>query len=629
MRTQDSQYRPISDYAIIGDTRTAALVSSDGSIDWACLPHFDNAALFLRLLDKDKGGYCSVIPDDIHSSHRQYLGNSAILETTFKMGSGILSIIDFMPVQSGTTIHRAEKEAAGEEHRIVRIIRCVEGQVKFRIEAKPTFSFATETAAVSAASKRTILFRGRSDLLAVDCDVPWCIEFESAVAEATLRAGERLGLVLTHVAAARDVRPVSDIAPLRWLDETQSYWQEWSKSFRYQGQYAGIVLRSAITLKLLTYSPTGAIVAAPTTSLPEKIGGVRNWDYRYTWLRDSTFTLMALLDLGFFDEAHDFMHFLARLCTGDCTQFRILYSIHGDIQGSETFLEHLAGYMGSKPVRVGNGAATQKQLDVYGELVHAIYLYSRYEAWGRHRESFVEQLWPTVQKVADYVADHWREPDSGIWEMRAAERHFVHSKGMCHVALNCAAMLVRENRRDQSVARWEKERDAIKQWLFSTGYSDEVGAFTQSAGSTILDAAVLRLPMLGVIDANDPRMLSTVNQIEKQLVKNGLVYRYVDRDGGLTGTEGTFAICTFWLIHNYVMQGRITEAEELFQHVLRFANDVGLFAEEIEPDTGAQLGNFPQGFTHLGLINAAIRISAAKSGDPASAHGIVETEKAG
>ena len=606
-------YRPISDYAIIGDTQTAALISSSGSIDWLCLPYFDSDAVFLRLLDEGRGGYCAVEPENVLAATRRYLEATNILETRFETRSGLLIVTDFMPVRTQPPTVSGQDVAT--EHRTIRLIRCEAGTVRFTVAVRPTFSFAREVPAIERTDAGGLLFRGRRDALAVHCACPLSERGGEARADVQLTQGESVPLVLTYAAPAAAVAPLGRDDVQTALDDTTAYWRDWSRGCTYDGPYREAVARSALTLKLLTFEPTGAIIAAPTTSLPEEIGGVRNWDYRFTWLRDSAFLLRALMNLGYFGEARDFLRFLCRACECPASEFQILYDIHGGPGRPEETLAHLDGYRGSRPVRVGNAAARQKQLDVYGELLDCISLYARGGVQGDALDRFLTETWPTIATVADYVSRHWLDPDSGIWEVRSGVRHFVHSKAMCWVALDRALRLATLRRvHGNDVVSWERERDAIFRSLLRDGFNGRVGAFVQSYESTALDAAVLRLPMLGVIAATDPLMRSTVERIERSLVRNGLVYRYLDGDDGLAGGEATFAICTFWLINNYVMQGRLSEAERVFHHVLSHANDVGLFAEEIEPVSGEQLGNFPQGFTHIALINAAVRLAAALQG---------------
>lgn len=605
-------YRPISDYAIIGDTQTAALVSSSGSIDWLCLPYFDSDAVFLRLLDGAKGGYCAVEPEDVVAAARGYLDGTNVLETRFETRSGVLVLTDFMPVRTRPTT--ASDQDVATEHRTIRLIRCVAGTVRFTVAVRPAFSFAREDPAIERTNAGGLLFRGRRDALAVHCQCPLSERGGVVRADVQLTQGESVPLVLTYAAPNATVAPLGRDDVQTALDETTAYWRDWSRGCTYDGPYREAVVRSALALKLLTFEPTGAIIAAPTTSLPEEVGGVRNWDYRFTWLRDSAFLLRALMNLGYFGEARDFLRFLCRACECPASEFQILYDIHGGPGRPEETLAHLEGYRASKPVRVGNAAASQKQLDVYGELLDCIYLYARGGVRDEALQRFLTEIWPTVTSTADYVTRHWLDPDSGIWEVRGSVRHFVHSKAMCWVALDRALKLAALCRARHDVGSWARERDTIFKSLVRYGFNGRVGAFVQSYGSTALDASVLRLPMLGVIAPTDPLMRSTVDRIAHRLVRNGLVYRYLDAGDGLPGGEATFAICTFWLINSYIMQGRLDEAERLFTHVLSYANDVGLFAEEIDPVSGEQLGNFPQGFTHIALINTAVGLTAAKAG---------------
>ena len=611
----NKSYRPIADYGVIGDMHTAVLISSDGSIDWGCLPHFDSPAVFLRLLDHRKGGYCSVAVASLKATSRRYAGPTNILETTFIAESGRLVLTDFMPVQK-----RKEPEPTGRDvsadHRVIRLLRCTEGTVDISFAIRPTFSFASETAVVHSSGADIAVFEGRSDILQVQCPGLAVQDDGRGLAEIQIRAGEQVCVVLSYGGAGSDIRPWALNDALAALERTQCYWTEWSKSFRYDGEYPDEVLRSALLLKLLTFEPTGAILAAPTTSLPEAIPGERNWDYRLSWLRDSQFVLTALMHRGYFGEAHDFFHFLKEASRGPVDELQILYGIRGERIQSERLLSYLDGYRGSKPVRVGNAAGAQKQLDVYGELLNCMYAYSNIAA-KPDQKPHAEELWSMVGPFADFVVRHWREPDNGIWESRGGQRHFVHSKAMCWVALDRAIKLSSIMGMSDGVSAWRKERDTILDSVLTEGFSPEAGAFVQSYGSRMLDASVLRLPIHGMIDAADPRMLSTIRQIERQLVKNGLVYRYVDIGDNISGDEATFTTCTFWLINNYILLGRLQEAKELFEHVLSFQNTLQLFAEEIEPATREQLGNFPQALTHVALMSSAGHFEATqKSGPP-------------
>ena len=609
-----NSYRPIADYGVIGDMHTAVLVSSDGSIDWGCLPHFDSAAMFLRLLDHRKGGYCSVDVASLIAASRRYLGSTNVLETTLIAQRGRLVLTDFMPVQK-----RQEPEPTGRDvsadHRVVRLLRCTEGIVDISFAIKPTFSFASETARVHVIREGLAVFEGRSDLLQVQCPRLTVRDDGRGLAQFQIRAGEQVYVMLSYGSAGSDIQPWALSDALEALERTQQYWTEWSSSFCYDGDYHDEVLRSALLLKLLTFEPTGAIVAAPTTSLPEAIPGERNWDYRLSWLRDSQFVITALMHCGYFGEAHDFFHFLKKASKGPVDQLQILYGVRGERVQSERLLTYLDGYRGSKPVRIGNAAGGQKQLDVYGELLNCIYAYSNIAA-ETDQKSHAEELWPMVEPLADFVVRHWREPDNGIWESRGGQRHFVHSKAMCWVALDRAIKLASIVGKPDRVSAWRTERATILDSVLTAGFSPEAGAFVQSYGSHMLDASVLRLPIHGMIDAADPKMLSTIRQIERRLVKNGLVYRYVDIGDNIPGDEATFTTCTFWLINNYILLGRLEEAKELFEHVLSFQNSLQLFAEEIEPVSREQLGNFPQALTHVALMSSAGHLESWKRSGP-------------
>ena len=616
-------YRAIGDYALIGDTHTAALVSSAGSIDWACFPDFNSPAVFLRLLDHARGGYCSIQPTKPRRTRRQYLSGTNILETVFDTETGSLTVLDFMPVHKADA-NREHGQDLLSDHRIIRLLRCTEGSVECRVELKPTFDYSRKPAQVFRRDPRLAMFSCGSLALYAQLsdDVEWLDE--GLVATVKLEKGSSCPIVLTFTTTPdQEVQPLADKDARACLEETRSYWQQWAESCRFQGDYREQVLRSALTLKLLTYEPSGAIIAAPTTSLPEWIGGSRNWDYRFCWLRDSTFTLIALMNLGYFGEAHDFFKFLHRTLPARAANYQILYGICSERDAEERELPHLAGYRGSQPVRIGNGAAGQTQLDIFGELVHGVDLYWSGHGFEHRDENFERDFWPLVDSIADYVAHHWADRGSSMWEIRGAPREFTHEKAMCWLALDRAVGLAEQHHiAAADVAAWKREREMISESLRREGFNRDLGAYVQTYGSDKADASLLRLPLMGVTSAEHPRMRGTIALIEKQLLKNGLLYRYPPAEDGLTGTEGTFTACSFWLVENYILQGRLREAEEMFRHLLSFANDVGLMSEELDPDSGEQLGNFPQGFTHIGLINAAVRLARAKQGDLDARNGV-------
>ncbi len=621
-QTAASSYQPIGDYGIIGDVHTAALISSKGSIDWFCAPFFDSPAIFLRILDAQKGGFCKITPEGFLRTTRRYLPDTNILETTFYTQTGEMLITDFMPIRTrpDRTPHGQD---ADTDHTILRIVTCRSGYVVCHLAVTPTFGYATQTHQTIVRGEAQIDFIAAGHLLSVQCSGLRSHE-TGAAADFTVSVGERVPIVLA--CGTDKVPPISFSPELVQLayQATQKYWEDFSRSCTFEGEFRDLVIRSALTLKLLTFEPTGAIIAALTTSLPEELGGVRNWDYRYTWVRDSTFMLISMMELGHFREAYDFLRFLSRVSQDNAENFKILYSIHGQSENPEFTLGHLSGYENSRPVRIGNAAGEQKQLDIYGELAQCIYLYTRMGGTRRNEHFFARDLWPIVCSCADYVSTHWKDKDSGIWEVRSGPQNFVHSIAMCWVTIDCALKLARFAGYTHDCSRWHEVRDEIAESLLHDGYDPEAGAFVQAYGSKALDASVLRLPLLGVVNADDFRMRETVEAIEQRLTYKGMVYRYLDSDDGIEGGEGTFAICTFWLIENYILQGELEKAESLFRHVLSFKNDLGLFAEEIDPDTGEHLGNFPQAFTHIALINTAVRLQAAKGRREAPAHAVVE-----
>jgi GH15 family glucan-1,4-alpha-glucosidase len=606
------RYRPIADYAVIGDTQTAALVSPDGSIDWLCCPRFDSPAMFLRLLDADRGGYCSIQPVGKFDVTRSYVRDSCVLHTRFSTSGGELTVTDFMPVERCDDPGGAGKDV-DSPHQVVRLVQC-SGDVECRLELKVTPDYAGAPPKIIRRSQHRALVLGARDALHIQMPSACQIDDRGLItANLRMRDGEEFALVLTWSKGDDDVREMLLKDARQSLETTFDYWRNWSNGIDYEGDYRSLVHRSALTLKLLTYEPSGAIIAAPTTSLPEEIGGARNWDYRYTWLRDSSLTLVALMDLGNFGEARDYFHFLHDSLPDNAEDFQVLYRIDGSVEVDERELP-LSGYRDSRPVRIGNGAVGQKQLDIFGELMHCAFLYWLHEDFTKQGESFVSDFWPLIKTTADYVAQHWRDPGHGIWEMRGPQKDFTHAKGMCWVALDRALKLAKKFGVHRGLDDWDAQRSEIRHAIETRGFHPRSGAYVQYFDGQSLDAAVLRLPLMGVIDANSDRMRSTIAAIEKRLMNNGLVYRYLqdESDDGMPGNEATFTACAFWLVENYVLQGRVSDAERLFEHTVGFVNDLGLLSEELDPHTGEQLGNFPQGFSHIALINSAVRLAAAK-----------------
>jgi GH15 family glucan-1,4-alpha-glucosidase len=619
---EERGYRPVRDYALIGDAHTAALVSSDGSIDWCCWPRFDSPAVFCRLLDAGKGGWFQVRPAQSFAVTRAYSGPTAVLATTFSTDDGQFRLTDFMPVERLTESHRGEDIASGQS--ILRLVEGLAGSVEVELSFRPTFDYARARADITLREGGAVARSGGETLL-LSCPAQLTLDDAGTVrGRFRVSEGERLWVTLFYHADSAPgevglLRPDGD----RELERTAGYWSEWWSDCRYDGPYSDLVRRSALTLKLLTFEPTGALVAAPTTSLPEEIGGVRNWDYRYTWLRDSSLILYALQLLGYEEEAEDFFGWLDKLCI-TCRDHRlqIMYTIDGGSHLPELTLDHLEGYRGSRPVRVGNAAFEQMQLDVYGEVLDAAHLYHE-----RTRRPVRAEWWDELSFMADETARRWREPDHGIWEVRGGKRHFLHSKLMCWVALDRAVRLSGRLGAGHDTAAWARARDEIRRAVVEEGYNKEVGAFTQSFGERALDASALMIPLTGFLPATDPRVLSTVERIRERLTSRGLVYRYLTEDG-LPGGEATFAMCSFWLADNLALQGRVDEARELFERVVGYGSDTGLFAEEIDPASGELLGNYPQGFTHLALIRSALHIAKAESQGPED-HAETSAERAG
>ena len=605
-RGPERGYRPVRDYALVGDSHTAALVSTDGSIDWLCWPRFDSPAVFCRLLDASKGGYSQLRPASDFKSTRSYASASNVLQTEFETNAGRARVTDFMPVEERVRDERGEDIAPGR--RILRLVEGLSGSVEMEVYFRPAFDFARAETRLEACEGGAVATSGR-EAVTLSCPARMSADSSGAlVGRFTLKEGERAWVALDYFEDARgDLRPPRAEGDEE-LRRTLDYWRRWWHSCRYEGPYSELVRRSALTLKLLTYEPTGALVAAPTTSLPEEIGGARNWDYRFTWLRDSSLILYTLLLLGYSEEAEDFFGWLDRLSVERRKHVQIMYSIDGAAFLPERALEHLEGYRGSRPVRVGNAAFRQTQLDVYGEVLDAVYLYH-----ARTKRPLREEWRDEVKFMADRTVEGWREPDHGIWELRDEPRHFLYSKLLCWVALDRAVRLAHDVE-GADVEGWRRSREEIQRAILEEGYDEEAGAFTQYFGGKALDASALVIPQTGFLPPTDARVRSTVERIREQLTSRGLVYRYLN-DDGLPGGEATFALCSFWLVDNLAMQGRVGEARELFERVVGYASDLGHLSEEIDPSTGDLLGNYPQGFSHLALIRSALNIARAeKSG---------------
>ena len=576
----------IEDYALIGDTYTAALVGRDGSIDWLCLPHFDSGACFASLLGTPANGRWLMAPSSgVTRTTRRYRQNSLVLETEFETETGAVRLIDFM------TPRRAEPD-------LNRIVEGVRGEVEMHMELVIRFDYGWVIPWVRQLDGHLSAIAG-PDALSLHTAVPTFGKDLTTRADFTVREGERVPFLLMWHPSHEPAPAPPD--PLHALDETMHWWHEWASRCTYDGPWREQVLRSLITLKALTYAPTGGIVAAPTTSLPEKIGGVRNWDYRYCWLRDATYTLYALMIGGYTEEAIAWRNWLLRAAAGDPSRLHIMYGMRGERRLPEMELPWLPGYEDSRPVRTGNKASHQLQLDVYGEVMDAMHT---------GRRAGVEpdpEAWALQSALTCHLETIWREPDEGIWEVRGPRRHFTHSKVMAWVAFDRAVKAVERYGRDGPVDRWRKARSEVHAEVIRNGYDPTRNTFTQSYGSAELDASLLMIPLVGFLPPDDPRVIGTVRAIEQDLMWNGFVLRYRTSEDvdGLPGGEGAFVACTFWLADNYELQGRHEEAQQLFERLLTICNDVGLLAEEYDPLAKRQLGNFPQAFSHVMLINTA------------------------
>ena len=603
-------YLRIEDHGIIGDLYTSALVGSDGTIDWFCAPHFDSPSIFASILDQHKGGHFSLRPaiNDVRST-QYYLPETNVLVTHFTSEEGVAQVVDFMPVRT--------RFASDTNHVLIRRITGIRGNLHMKIDCSPRFNYGRD--------EHYTVFVGES-VRFISPDI--ALEYWSTIKPEILGDSVKVDFeiregnteyVVIDVVEHVEMADKFDAERIELLfDDTVNYWRRWINKCTYTGRWREMVHRSALVLKLMTFEPTGAFVASPTTSLPEHLGGVRNWDYRYTWIRDAAFSVYGLLRIGLTEEAGRFMDWLQDRCaeSGDDGTLKIMYGIDGRQDLHENTLEHLSGYMDSKPVRIGNGAADQLQLDIYGELMDAVYLSNKYQT------PISYDFWSHLRVMIDWVCDNWKQPDEGIWEVRGGRAHFVYSKLMCWVAIDRAIRLASKRSFPSNTNLWIKTRDEIYEDIIKYGWSDNIQAFTQAYGRDALDASNLIMPMVFFMSPSDPRMLKTIDAIQKSpanggLVYSNLVYRYNLNEtvDGLEGEEGTFNMCTFWLVEALTRAGRsdpsrLEEARMMFEHMLGYANHLGLYSEEIGPK-GEHLGNFPQAFTHLALISAAFNLDRA------------------
>ena len=603
-------YLRIEDHGIIGDLYTAALVGVDGTIDWFCAPHFDSASIFASILDEENGGHFSLRPanNDVRST-QYYLPETNVLVTHFTSDEGVAQIVDFMPVRT--------RVAGDTDHVLIRRITGIRGNLHMQIDCSPRFNYGRD--------EHDAVYVGESvRFISPDISIEYWSTVKPKIIDNAVKVDFEIQEGHTEYIVIDAVEHIEradkfDAERIELLfDATVDYWRRWINKCTYTGRWREMVHRSALILKLLTYEPTGAFVAAPTTSLPEHLGGVRNWDYRYTWIRDAAFSVYGLLRIGLTEEAGRFMEWLEARCAEaeEDGTLRIMYGIDGSHDLEEHTLDHLSGYMGSQPVRIGNGAADQLQLDIYGELMDAVYLSNKYQT------PISYDFWTYLRKIINWVCDNWHRADEGIWEVRGGRAHFVYSKLMCWVAIDRGIRLAAKRSFPSDTERWVRVRDEIYEQIIKNGWSDNVEAFTQAYGRDALDASNLIMPMVFFMSPSDPRMLKTLDAIQRSpsnggLVYSNLVYRYNlnETADGLEGEEGTFNMCTFWLVEALTRAGRseparLEEARMMFEHMLGYANHLGLYSEEIGPK-GEHLGNFPQAFTHLALISAAFNLDRA------------------
>lgn len=590
-------YQPIENYGVIGDLHTVALVGMDGSIDFMCMPHFDSPTVFAGLLDQRKGGQFKLAPVFGKARQKQlYLPDSNILLSRFLSAGGVAEVSDFMPV-----------EEVAQPHNLVRRALTVRGEVPFRMVCAPRFDYARAPHRVEQRGGEVLFISRGSDgtALRLRTTVPVRVEGGDAVAEFTLSAGRSADFVLEIAEPGKESPSAAPDYVPESFKETMNFWRRWIGRSTYRGRWRETVNRSALTLKLLTSQPCGSIVAAPTFGLPEESGGVRNWDYRYTWLRDASFTLYALMRLGYTEEPAAFIRWVEQRC-GELEpdgSLRIMYGLDGRHDLTEELLPHLEGYMGSAPVRIGNGAFRQSQLDIYGELMDSVYLYDKYG------EPISYDLWRNLVRLMDWVCLHWREPDEGIWEFRNGRQEFLYSRAMCWVALDRALRLANKRSFPAPLDRWHRVRNEIYADIFQNFWEPQLQSFVQHKGSRAVDAASLILPLVRFISPVDPRWLATLKAIERNLLYDSLVYRYGSGEAsdGLSGKEGTFCMCSFWYIECLARMGDVRMARFLFEKMLGYANHLALYSEELGP-CGEHLGNYPQAFSHVALISAAFEL---------------------
>ena len=604
-----SKYPLIADHGLIGNLQTAALVATDGTIDWFCAPRFDSPSIFGSLLDHDHGGHFQIQPTaDTFTRRQLYYPDTAILVTRFLTEAGVGEVVDFMPIASSTV--------ASNRHRLVRMLRCVRGEMTFALDIAPRFDYGREPHEFHVVGEDGVVFEGAKTAMSLSIVrepederlAQYHMNSEGDLhAELTLSAGQARGIVL-ETGQPEAVRAIRVAEVWQLFDETVRFWRSWLAHSTYKGRWRETLERSAITLKLMTYAPSGGIVAAPTAALPEQIGGERNWDYRYTWVRDASFSIYALLGMGFTEEAAALGRWLSERVHdqvgGAGGPLNIMYRVDGSSDLIEEVLPHWEGYRGSSPVRIGNGAADQLQLDIYGEAIDSLYFA------GQHGIEAGHLGWRRMCTVVDWLADNWNQPEEGIWETRGGRQDFTYGRLMSWVAFDRCIRLASQHGRPAPLERWRTERDAIYDQIMDAGWSEARQAFVQHSKTDVLDSALLRMTSVGFISPTDPMWTSTLEAMERELVTDSLVYRYDPgaSPDGLRGAEGTFSLCTFGYVDSLARAGQLEKARNTFEKMLTYANHLGLYSEEIAL-TGEQIGNFPQAFTHLSLIDAALTLN--------------------
>jgi GH15 family glucan-1,4-alpha-glucosidase len=602
-RADRPEFLPLERYALIGECGTAALVSDEGSIDWLCLPRFDSDPFFGRLLDPD-GGHFSVRPTEPFTSSRQYIPDSAVVAITFTTASGRATVYDFFAART----FEEKRRHLWPLRYLVRRIEGEEGTLEFDVEIAPRDSFKQRSYNLTARGARLYVTR-HGWAVFVEASAPFTVRGDVGHTRVKVSAGDRAYVTLSEARGAIGVLPPTGGFAEAVFEETIRYWKDWSEKELVGGRAPASVRRSALTLKLLTFAPSGGVVAAPTTSLPETIGGERNWDYRFVWVRDASRMIVALFDLGYHDEAHAYMYWISNAIHLSRPDILTMYGVHGEHRFKEEDIQGLRGYMDSRPVRRGNAALEQMQLDNWGQLIDAAFVFAERSG------EMDSDMWSVIRSLVQFVAKNWQRPDHGIWEVRGRPRNYVHSKVMCWVALDRGIRLVRHHRFKGPVEEWERARDDIRAAVLEEGYDSERGTFKRTFEDDVIDAALLEIPIVRFLPGDDERVVRTIDRIREELGRGDLLYRYRTADE-LEGNEGCFLACSFWLVQALALAGKYDEACQMFDRLCERRNDVGLLPEEIDPDSGRFLGNFPQGFSHIALVNAAATLRRMEDDQP-------------